>query len=109
MKKKKLFDLDLDGYTVKVFTVPKSELPGDGVGQFSGTNYEILVAGDWLKEESFPHAETMMHELIHAVSVTSLPTDEDLSENQVLRLGFGLTNLLKRNPHLRRYLWRLLR
>lgn len=102
--KTRLFDIDLDGYQVKVFGAMKNDLPEGRVGQFNPETYEMVMRTD-RNLGGFAEAETALHELVHAIAATALSPQEDLTENQVLRLGFGLANALKRNPQFRRYLW----
>lgn len=108
MAKTKLFNLDLNGYDAKVYEVLKKDLPVGRVGQFDADTYELLVAGD-RNLGKFAEAETMLHEVFHAISAVCLHPDKDLTEDQVLHMAFGLANALKRNPALKDYLWKRLK
>lgn len=91
------FAITLLGYTVKVFRIRAFETDGQ-VGAYDQETHEIYVKEGLSEQED---ADTLLHEVVHAVSRIALPPDLRLTENQVTILSTVLADTFTRNPKLR--------
>ena len=95
------FTVKVLGYPVDVFSV-KSISPDDSqVGLFDPTNFEIYVREGLNKQAEF---DTLLHEIVHAISAIGVPPDSRLSENQTTLLATNLADVMIRNTELKQYI-----
>lgn len=90
------------GYPIHVFNC--TEITGhlDKVGLYAFEPGEIYIKVPYGPPET--QQDTLLHEIIHAVSDTILPQKLQLSEAQVSPLSTALMDTLRRNPELRKEL-----
>lgn len=95
--KNKPLTLDILGYKFKVLFDPEIQRRGrDGECDIEG---EIIRIGVNLTARNL--ADTLLHEILHAITEIGLDSDNKLNELQINYVGAMLTEVLRRNPQLK--------
>jgi hypothetical protein len=89
------------GYPVRIFRIPGFQEEGQ-LGACYGETLEIYLKSPL--SSTTEEADTLLHEVVHAISRVGLPPSARLNEEQVTLLSTILTDTLKRNPKLREIL-----
>ncbi len=88
--------LQIAGHTVPVFVM--DSLPSENLGEYIPEINEIYIKNHLTKDYA---QDTILHEVIHAISTICMPTDDRLDEEQVNTLATQLRDVLRRNPLLK--------
>lgn len=95
--KNKLLTLDILNYKFKVVIDPDIQRRGrDGECDIEG---EVMRIGTNLTARNL--ADTILHEILHAIVEIGLDSANKLNELQINYLGAMLTEVLRRNPSLK--------
>lgn len=86
------------GYPVHVFKIPEFPDPLQ-VGEFEENTQEIYIKQDL--PSSVAEADTLLHEVLHAINRLALIQEDRMTERQVATISTLLVDTLARNPTLR--------
>ena len=95
-KKRKPLILDILGY--KYTIVEDAEITKRGRDGECDTGAEIIYVNPELSKRAF--ADTLFHEVLHAVMAMGMPNKYRMTELQINYLGCMVTEVLRRNPGL---------
>jgi hypothetical protein len=95
-----LFDLNVVGYPLKVFSVPFMNGGTAGIWVNEAHELHLLETLNGPEQE----ADVLLHEAIHAISDVAMAPDDRLTERQVNTLSTVLCDSVRRSPSFRDYL-----
>lgn len=98
-KARYLFTVRISGYPVPVFLTKKFQDP-DITGQYVQVLDEIYVIDDKNMSQA-RYTDTVLHEVLHAVSHIALSAKDRLNERQVNTVATVLADTFRRSPEFR--------